>query len=68
MAENEELPAGSEYINGVLHGWTGRDCPRCGGTGEDFSDANAPYTTCRKCGGTGEEWGKLVALDEVDHG
>jgi hypothetical protein len=54
-----ELKAGEEIRDGKLYGWTGRDHAACNGTGEDFSDANAPYTKCDGCGGTGEEWGLM---------
>lgn len=54
-----ELKNGEEIRDGKLYGWTGHNCVKCNGTAEDFSDANAPYTTCRHCGGTGEEWGLM---------
>lgn len=55
------LPPGAERRpDGTLRGWTGRNCPRCKGTGEDFSDANAPHVSCRACGGTGEEYGVIT--------
>lgn len=54
-----KLKAGEEIRDGKLYGWTGREHAACNGTGEDFSDDNAPDTTCRGCGGTGEEWGLM---------
>lgn len=54
-----QLKNGEEMRDGVLFGWTGENCAKCKGTGEDFSDQNAPYTTCRSCGGTGEAWGRI---------
>lgn len=56
--------AGLVYHDGVIHGWTGRDCPKCSGTGEDFSTENAPHTTCRACAGTAEEHGPLWKVEE----
>jgi hypothetical protein len=60
-----ELKNGEEIRDGKLYGWTGRDCPKCEATGEDFSDENAPFTTCCKCNGTGEEWG-LMPVQPAD--
>lgn len=54
-----QLKGGEEIRDGNLYGWTGHNCPKCNGTGEDFSDNNAPFTHCRHCGGTGEQWGLM---------
>lgn len=60
MAETfEVLKFGQIRVHGTLHGWTGNDCPKCKGTGEDFSDENAPRTSCGWCGGTGDEHGPI---------
>lgn len=60
-----QLKNGEEIRDGKLFGWTGKNCIRCDGTAEDFSDDNAPCATCRHCGGTGEEWG-LITIQPKD--
>jgi hypothetical protein len=60
-----ELKNGEEIRDGQLYGWAGHNCLNCGGTAEDFSDENAPWTTCRYCGGTGEHWG-LMPVQPTD--
>jgi hypothetical protein len=49
-----QLKGGEEWINGVLHGWTGNKCPSCGGHGEKHDGS-----TCNECGRTGDEWGVM---------
>jgi hypothetical protein len=50
-------PVGATRMpDGRLYGWTGRDCPRCEGTGQGKSD---DYLTCKACGGTGDEFGPI---------
>lgn len=58
------LGAGLSYHDGIIHGWIGRDCLKCNGTGEDFSDENSPYTTCRQCAGTCEDHGPVWRVEE----
>lgn len=55
---------GYRYHNGILYGWTGLPCKACNGTGEDFSDKNAPSTTCRACAGTGDDHGPIMRIEE----
>jgi DnaJ-class molecular chaperone len=56
--DNETLPTGStRRADGTLHGWTGRKCPECNGTGEVPTEHS--HGACRGCGGTGEEYGPI---------
>ncbi len=41
--------------DGALHGWQGRDCLGCGGSGENPETGRA----CNGCGGTGEAYGPI---------
>jgi hypothetical protein len=64
------LPDGTLLGNGlsrhnkIISGWLGFDCAKCNGTGEDFSDANAPLVRCGHCGGTGEAYGPILMVEE----
>ena len=49
-----ELKAGEKIHQGQLYGWTGQDCSKCNGTGE-----NDEARACSSCGGTGDEWGLM---------
>jgi DnaJ-class molecular chaperone len=58
-----KLKGGEAVIRGVLHGWTGRKCPRCKGTGQvrrlNTSDYSTDERRCMSCGGTGDEHGVM---------
>ncbi len=45
----------------VLHGWTGKMCPECKGTGERCGNVNPGFDNeaCNSCAGTGDEYGEL---------
>lgn len=47
-------PAPAEPRDDAKEGWTGRECLKCNGTGEDESDGGR--RACNGCGGTGEEY------------
>lgn len=49
-----QLKGGEEIRDGKLYGWTGRDCPRCQGSGQNSGEYD--HVMCGGCGGTGEEW------------
>jgi len=49
-----QLKAGEYVKNGVLYGWTGKTCGKCGGHG-----TNDENRACFGCGGTGEEHGVM---------
>jgi ribosomal protein S27AE len=42
-------------------GWTGRDCPQCGGA-QMIHDEDGRLQQCGKCAGTGQEY--IQALDK----
>jgi hypothetical protein len=54
-----QLKNGEEVRDGKLYGWTGRNCLKCSGCGEDFDEKDDQPRSCRECGGTGEEWGLM---------
>jgi DnaJ-class molecular chaperone len=54
-----QLKGGEEIINGILFGWTGRECSACNGTGECDDSHFGGLRTCQSCGGTGGEWGRM---------
>lgn len=43
----------------MTHGWTGRPCPHCYGTGIVPADNENDSVGCPHCGGTGNEWGEI---------
>ena len=45
----------------MTQGWTGRQCPKCGGTGEERGDGSRH--TCQACWGTGDEYGEMPEAD-----
>jgi hypothetical protein len=52
---------GGEYVRGgKLYGWTGRQCGKCGGHGEDPSQEYGRHA-CVACAGTGEEHALMPA-------
>ena len=53
------LRGGEEWVDGVLHGWTGRKCPRCDGHGVIYSPGLDNEARCPACGGTGDEYGVM---------
>lgn len=46
-------------VNGILQGWTGKKCPRCGGDGMAYDATADNDRPCPKCGGTGDEYGDV---------
>ena len=56
---------GEEWLEGKLYGWTGGECQRCDGTGEDAGHKHLPGYRCGGCGGTGEGWGLMPTQPEV---
>jgi len=57
MSDNTDfqLKPGEFWSNGILHGWTGKKCPKCEGMGLTSRWGDI----CRSCGGTGDEHGPL---------
>lgn len=58
MTDFYEPDSTETIVNGELHGWTGRPCPNCKGSGE----ADHPifgWTRCTDCAGTGDEYDRL---------
>jgi DnaJ-class molecular chaperone len=43
--------------DGRKFGWLGKDCPGCGGSGENPDTGRS----CTGCGGTGEAYGEIKA-------
>lgn len=52
-----ELKGGEEWIEGILHGWTGNLCKACKGYGEAYEPVRDADGPCRACSGTGDEYG-----------
>ena len=52
-----DLKGGESWIDGLLHGWTGRECPICKGQG--LASGDYVERPCLGCGGTGEEHGLM---------
>lgn len=44
------------FRNLAVHDWTGRQCERCGGYGEDTSEPDGVPRACSGCAGTGEDY------------
>jgi hypothetical protein len=57
-SQPHDLGAGEVIIDGKLHGWTGRPCPNCQGSGEGRG-LNGEWRKCTACAGTGDEHGLL---------
>ena len=58
-----QLKGGEEWRDGKLYGWTGRDCPKCHGSGE-IMIGQFDCAPCPECGHTGEEWGLMPVQPE----
>lgn len=56
-----DLKGGEEWVEGILHGWTGKKCSACGGCGETNE-----RKLCNNCGGTGDDYGVMPIQPAVN--
>lgn len=53
------LDSTQTLVGADLHGWTGKPCPNCQGSGEGRG-ADGEWRKCTACAGTGDEYGLLL--------